>query len=306
MGRHNYNIVTNSDQLYKTVMIDIYSLMLLFAVIILLLGILRSIRTTTTNPQLTLDFYITIFVVIILIALLPDFAPKLKASITGWSTQYSEKMSRFLAAITQLQVDDGGWTAIKAKLCNLIFSISMSMATFVRYIVTMFLGFIFDILISLSPLFVSLFSLPETRSIAINYFMFLLGLTLLPVCYLFGDIIGIQVMIWALGATGIASTGTAAITWASSAVLVGAAPAALIASAVALATLGILFFFIMIVVYIGIPISVIALLRGSGMISSITSTLNTASNVTNAATRGAGGVAGNSQLMSNVKEALKK
>lgn len=295
-----------ADVINKTVD-DLHSVFLLIAFVIIIISIVRNYQQL--GDCFGLKYLIVLGFVILLMLWFPKMSTALLLGTKNWGTEESKQVVERMDILMGFKLEEGGWVeSLKAMGPWLFFKGAAIIGKFVREVFLVFLGGAFIVLRTLSPIFIAMLAVPETKSIGVNMLMITVAIILSPITIVFGDLL----LLWCADSMWITSgAGTAIAAGAVgkvtlSALAAGATvPTVAVGSAIAFGAFGGAYLLLIIVAYIGVPWAIMSLFRGGGIGNPLAMTLNTASNVLTMSKMGAGGGSGAQNGMKGVIMALK-
>ena len=273
------------------VMVDILDKMhmvcLAFALLLILLSVYR--QYSQFGEFLGLKYMAGVLLTIVLIGLFPEVSDYLFRAMLKWGRQVTAEAEAVMKVLFDIEIDGAWYDSIVVGISSVMYKGGIWIGRFIREIMVIVLCGLFLILKTLSPIFIAMLAVPETKSVAINFLTVAFGLVMTPLCMLFGDLAMIWVaaqmweqtgMLAAAGAAGASVTGGAGAAALTS--LAASPPGAIVIATGALGALvsfACIFLLLCIVMYIGIPWACLSLFRGAGIGNALAMSLNTASNV---------------------------
>lgn len=271
-----------------------YMVCMVFAFLIILLSIYRNY--SQFGEFFGLKYMVGVLLTIILIALFPSVSDYLFKAMLQWSRQTSGKVEAIMKTLLLVEVDGSWYDSLIAGIGGMVYKSGIWIGRFIREIMIIVLCGLFIILKTLSPIFIAMMTVPEVKSIGINFLTLVFGFVMAPLCMLFGDLTMIWVasqmweqtgMLAAVAATGFSVAGGAAA--AGLTALASSPPGAIVVASGAIGALvsfACIFLLLCVVVYVGIPWACISLFRGAGLGNALAMSLNTSSNVMSAVKSG--------------------
>ncbi len=267
---------------------------LCFALLLIFLSVYRNYQQF--GEYLGLKYLAGVLLAVVLIAVFPVMADKLFKGMLAWGLDAGRLVEEAVKVMLSIEVDGSWYEAVVVGIANLTYHGGIWIGKCVRDLMILVICGLFLILKTLSPIFIAMLTVPETRSIGVNFLTMTFGFVMSPLCMIFGDL----TMVWticqlwehtgmaaaasaALGASGAAAGGLA--------ILAASPPGAIVVAAGAIGALvafACVFVLLCIVMYVGIPWACISLFRGGGIGNALAMSLNTASNVMSVAKAGQG------------------
>lgn len=273
------------------VMVDILDKMhmvcLAFALLLILLSVYR--QYSQFGEFLGLKYMAGVLLTIVLIGLFPEVSDYLFRAMLKWGRQVTAEAEAVMKVLFDIEIDGAWYDSIVVGISSVMYKGGIWIGRFIREIMVIVLCGLFLILKTLSPIFIAMLAVPETKSVAINFLTVAFGLVMTPLCMLFGDLTMIWVAAQMWEQTGMlvavtAATGSLAggAVGGSLTVLASSPPGAItVAAGAAGALIAFVCVFVLlcVVMYVGIPWACISLFRGAGIGNALAMSLNTASNV---------------------------
>lgn len=233
-----------------------------------------------------IKYLATLFFLFFLLIWFPKISTSLFLGTKAWGVKESKLVIERMDVLMGFQLQEGGYIeSTFAAIPWLFFKGSASLGLYVRELFILFLGGSFVVLNTLSPLFIGMLAVPETKSIGINWLMITFSIILSPITIIFGDLLLLWVAdyMWACaGVTLIPAAGGAAKVVSMAALAAGGVaglPVVAIATAALAGAFAMVYLLLIVVAYIGVPWAIMSLFRGGGIGNPLAMTLNTASNI---------------------------
>lgn len=256
-----------------------------FALLLIFLSIYRNFQQF--GEFLGLKYLAGVLLAVILAAVFPAMADRLFKGMLSWGTDAGRRVEEAVRVMLNVEVDGSWYEAVVIGTANLVYRGGIWIGKSLRDLMILVICGLFLILKTVSPIFIAMLTVPETKSVGINFLTITFGFVMAPLCMIFGDL----AMVWtvcqlwehtgmaaaaagAVGASGSASAGLALLASSPPGVIMVAAGA--VGALVAFACV---FVLLCVVMYAGIPWACIALFRGGGLGNALAMSLNTASNV---------------------------
>lgn len=298
----------NITQVILSALDTMYLACMGFAFLIILLSIYRNY--TQFGEYFGLKYMVVVLLTIVFIIVFPKTADYLFKAMLEWSRDAGKRVEEIIKVLLVIEAKGGFFDSLVAGIANLFYNCAVWLGSFIRDIMVLVLCGIFLIMKTLSPVFIAFLTVPETKSIAVNFLTMAFGLIMMPLCMLFGDLCMVWVICQIWEHTGLASAATAALGTGGAvggalAVLAANPPAAVIVAAGAVGALfafGCVFTLLCIVMYVGIPWACLSLFRGAGIGNALGMSLNTAANIMQLGKAGHGAEKGLANTLGNINK----
>mgnify|MGYP000938523542 CR=1 FL=1 len=275
----------NITQVILSALDTMYLACMGFAFLIILLSIYRNY--TQFGEYFGLKYMVAVLLTIVFIIVFPKTADYLFKAMLEWSRDAGKRVEEIIKILLSIQANGGFLDAVVTGIANLFYNCAVWLGSFIRDIMVLVLCGIFLIMKTLSPVFIAFLTVPETKSIAVNFLTMAFGLIMMPLCMLFGDLCLVWVIcqVWehfGLASAAAAGIGTAGGAGGALAVLAANPPGMIIVAAGvvgALFAFGCVFTLLCIIMYVGIPWACLSLFRGAGIGNALVMSLNTAANI---------------------------
>ena len=146
--------------------------------------------------------------------------------------------------------------SIQAAMCNIFYINGIWLGKGIRDIVYFLFRCLYNGALCLTPIFFAALMVPETRPLGVNFITSCIGIALMPLCFLFGDLCCIWLVDHMWSALGLGNNGTL---W--SLARTGAAFAAPVGTMLAYIAFGIIYAILAAVVYVVLPFLYMKLFR---------------------------------------------
>ncbi len=281
-----------------------------FAFLIIMLSVYRNY--TQFGEYFGLKYMMAVLLTVVFIVVFPAMADYLFKAMLEWGRDAGKRVEEIVNVLLRMEVKGGFLDSVVTGIANLFYGSAIWVGSFIRDIMILVLCGIFLILKTLSPVFIAMMTVPETKSIAVNFLTMAFGLIMMPLCMLFGDLclVWITCQIWehlGLASAAVAGVGAAGGVGGALAVLSMNPPGMVIVAAGAMGALfafGCVFVLLCIVMYVGIPWACLSLFRGAGIGNALAMSLNTAANVMSLAKAGHGAEKGLGSSLGNIKKTI--
>lgn len=277
----------NINQVILNMLDQMHNVCICIAMLIIFLSVYRNYQQF--GEYLGIKYLAGVLLAIVFIALFPVMSDYLFKGMLKWGMDAGKRVEESVKVLLSIEVDGSWYEAVVVGIANLFYRGGIWLGKCVRDLMILVLCGLFIILKTLSPLFIAMLTVPETKTIGVNFMTMTFGFIMAPLCMVFGDLTMVWVVcqLWehtgmaaaaatAIGASGAASAGLA--------ILAASPPGAIVIAAGAIGALfafGCVFVLLCVVIYIGIPWACISLFRGGGIGNALAMSLNTASNVMN-------------------------
>ncbi len=283
-----------------------------FAFLIIMLSVYRNY--TQFGEYFGLKYMMAVLLTVVFIVVFPAMADYLFKAMLEWGRDAGKRVEEIVKVLLEVQVKGGFLDSVVTGIANLFYSCAVWLGSFIRDIMVLVLCGIFLILKTLSPIFIAFLTVPETKSIAVNFLTMAFGLIMMPLCMLFGDLCLVWIICQIWEHTGLAMAASTALGVGGAvggglAVLAMNPPGAVIVAAGvvgALFAFGCVFTLLCIVMYVGIPWACLSLFRGAGIGNALAMSLNTAANVMQLGKAGHGTEKGLGNTLANISKKGKK
>ncbi len=284
----------NVNQVILDTLAQMHNVCICFALLLIFLSVYRNYQQF--GEFLGLKYLAGVLLAIVLIAVFPAMADRLFKGMLAWGLDAGRRVEETVKVMLSVEVDGSWYEAVVVGIANLAYRGGIWIGKCVRDLMILICCGLFLILKTLSPIFIAMLTVPETKSIGVNFLTMTFGFVMMPLCMIFGDL----TMVWTICQlwehTGMAMAAGAALgasgaVAGSLAVLAASPPGAIVVAAGAIGALvafACVFVLLCIAMYIGIPWACISLFRGGGIGNALAMTLNTASNVMSVVKAGQG------------------
>ena len=271
---------------------QMHTVCIAFALLLIFFSVFRSYQQF--GEYFGIKYLAGILLAVVLIAIFPAMSDKLFKGMLAWGTEAGRRVEESVKIMLSVEIDGSWYEAVVVGIANLVYRGGIWMGKSIRDLMILVLCGLFLILKTLSPIFIAMLTVPETKSIGVNFLTMTFGFVMAPLCMVFGDL----TMVWTISQiwahTGMAAAASAAIgasgaAAGSLALLAASPPGAIVVAAGAIGALiafACVFVLLCIAMYVGIPWACISLFRGGGIGNALSMSLNTASNVMSAAKAG--------------------
>ena len=299
----------NVNQVILNTLDQMHNVCLCFALLLIFLSVYRNYQAF--GEFLGLKYLAGVLLALVLIALFPVMAERLFKGMLTWGLEAGRRVEESVKIMLSVEVDGSWYEAVVIGIANLFYRGGIWGGKCIRDLMILVLCGLFIVLKTLSPIFIAMLTVPETKSIGVNFLTMTFGFVMVPLCMVFGDLTMVWTVCQIWEHTGMASAvaaaiGTSGAVSGSLALLAASPPGAIVVAAGAVGALiafSCAFILLCLVMYVGIPWACISLFRGGGIGNALAMTLNTASNVMAITKAGQGTEKG---LSKDVSEMLKR
>ena len=299
----------NVNQVILNTLDQMHNVCLCFALLLIFLSVYRNYQAF--GEFLGLKYLAGVLLALVLIALFPIMAEQLFKGILTWGLEAGRRVEESVKIMLSVEVDGSWYEAVVIGIANLFYRGGIWIGKCIRDLMILVLCGLFIVLKTLSHSFIDMLTMPETKSIGVNFLTMTFGFVMAPLCMVFGDLTMVWTVCQIWEHTGMASAvaaaiGTSGAVSGSLALLAASPPGAIVVAAGAVGALiafSCAFILLCLVMYVGIPWACISLFRGGGIGNALAMTLNTASNVMAITKAGQGTEKG---LSKDVSEMLKR
>ncbi|GEM_PF-3346672 len=284
----------NVNQVILDTLDRMHNICICFALLLIFLSVYRNYQQF--GEYLGVKYLAGVLLAVVLIAVFPAMADKLFKGMLSWGLDAGRRVEESVKVMLSVEVDGSWYEAVVVGIANLTYRGGIWIGKCIRDLMILVICGLFLILKTLSPIFIAMLTVPETKSIGVNFLTMTFGFVVSPLCMIFGDL----TMIWTICQlwehTGMAAAAGAAVgasgaTAGTLAVLAASPPGAIVVAAGAIGALvafACVFTLLCVVMYVGIPWACISLFRGAGIGNALALSLNTASNVMSVVKAGQG------------------
>lgn len=275
----------NINQVILDTLDRMHTVCICFALLLIFLSVFRNYQQF--GEYLGVKYLAGVLLAVVLIALFPEIADRLFKGMLSWGIDAGRRVEESVKVMLSVEIEGSWYETVVVSLANLLYRGGIWIGKSVRDVMILVSCGLFLILKTLSPIFIAMLTVPETKSIGVNFLTATLGFVMMPLCMVFGDL----TMVWTICQlwehTGMATAAALALgasggTAGALAVLASGPPGWIVVSAGAAGAMfafACVFILLCLVMYVGIPWACISLFRGGGIGNAVAMTLNTASNV---------------------------
>lgn len=221
----NLTSAANVQQLIATAMSSIHYFALTVSLCIFLLAIVRNY--TQFGEHIGVRFIGSLLVVLVMIFSFPKICDAVQNATYSYSQGTSTTMENMFCWLTEQKPNAGKdpsekqslaqkiahfpesmLHAVQAAMCNIFYVNGIFLGKTIRDIVYFIFKCLYNGALCLTPIFFAAMLIPETKHIGVNFIMTTVGIALMPLCFLFGDLCNIWLAEHMWNVFGLGSNGT--------------------------------------------------------------------------------------------------
>lgn len=221
----NLTSSANVQQLIATAMSSIHYFALTVSLCIFLLAIVRNY--TQFGEHIGVRFIGSLLVVLVMIFSFPKICDAVQNATYSYSQGTSMTMENMFCWLTEQKPNAGKEPsekqslaqkiahfpesmlhAIQAAMCNIFYVNGIFLGKTIRDIVYFIFKCLYNGALCLTPIFFAAMLIPETKHIGVNFIVTTVGIVLMPLCFLFGDLCNIWMAEHMWNVLGLGSNGT--------------------------------------------------------------------------------------------------
>lgn len=221
----NLTSSANVQQLIATAMSSIHYFALTVSLCIFLLAIVRNY--TQFGEHIGVRFIGSLLVVLVMIFSFPKICDAVQNATYSYSQGTSMTMENMFCWLTEQKPNAGKdptekqslaqkiahfpesmLHAIQAAMCNIFYVNGIFLGKTIRDIVYFIFKCLYNGALCLTPIFFAAMLIPETKHIGVNFIVTTVGIVLMPLCFLFGDLCNIWLAEHMWNVLGVGSNGT--------------------------------------------------------------------------------------------------
>ena len=221
----NLTSSANVQQLIATAMSSIHYFALSVSLCIFLLAIVRNY--TQFGEHIGVRFIGSLLVVLVMIFSFPKICDAVQNATYSYSQGTSMTMENMFCWLTEQKPNAGKEPsekqslaqkiahfpesmlhAIQATMCNIFYVNGIFLGKTIRDIVYFIFKCLYNGALCLTPIFFAAMLIPETKHIGVNFIVTTVGIVLMPLCFLFGDLCNIWLAEHMWNVLGLGSNGT--------------------------------------------------------------------------------------------------
>lgn len=221
----NLTSAANVQQLIATAMSSIHYFALSVSLCIFLLAIVRNY--TQFGEHIGVRFIGSLLVVLVMIFSFPKICDAVQNATYSYSQGTSMTMENMFCWLTEQKPNAGKEPsekqslaqkiahfpesmlhAVQAAMCNIFYVNGIFLGKTIRDIVYFIFKCLYNGALCLTPIFFAAMLIPETKHIGVNFIVTTVGIVLMPLCFLFGDLCNIWLAEHMWNVLGLGSNGT--------------------------------------------------------------------------------------------------
>lgn len=221
----NLTSSANVQQLIATAMSSIHYFALTVSLCISLLAIVRNY--TQFGEHVGVRFIGSLLVVLVMIFSFPKICDAVQNATYSYSQGTSTTMENMFCWLTEQKPNAGKdpsekqslaqkiahfpesmLHAVQAAMCNIFYVNGIFLGKTIRDIVYFIFKCLYNGALCLTPIFFAAMLIPETKHIGVNFIVTTVGIALMPLCFLFGDLCNIWLAEHMWNVLGLGSNGT--------------------------------------------------------------------------------------------------
>ena len=221
----NLTSSANVQQLIATAMSSIHYFALTVSLCIFLLAIVRNY--TQFGEHIGVRFIGSLLVVLVMIFSFPKICDAVQNATYSYSQGTSTTMENMFCWLTEQKPNAGKdpsekqslaqkiahfpesmLHAVQAAMCNIFYVNGIFLGKTIRDIVYFIFKCLYNGALCVTPIFFAAMLIPETKHIGVNFIVTTVGIALMPLCFLFGDLCNIWLAEHMWNVLGLGSNGT--------------------------------------------------------------------------------------------------
>ena len=221
----NLTSSANVQKLIATAMSSIHYFALTVSLCIFLLAIVRNY--TLFGEHVGVRFIGSLLVVLVMIFSFPKICDAVQNATYSYSQGTSTTMENMFCWLTEQKPNAGKdpsekqslaqkiahfpesmLHAVQAAMCNIFYVNGIFLGKTIRDIVYFIFKCLYNGALCLTPIFFAAMLIPETKHIGVNFIVTTVGIALMPLCFLFGDLCNIWLAEHMWNVLGLGSNGT--------------------------------------------------------------------------------------------------
>ena len=221
----NLTSSANVQQLIATAISSIHYFALTVSLCIFLLAIVRNY--TQFGEHVGVRFIGSLLVVLVMIFSFPKICDAVQNATYSYSQGTSTTMENMFCWLTEQKPNAGKdpsekqslaqkiahfpesmLHAVQAAMCNIFYVNGIFLGKTIRDIVYFIFKCLYNGVLCLTPIFFAAMLIPETKHIGVNFIVTTVGIALMPLCFLFGDLCNIWLAEHMWNVLGLGSNGT--------------------------------------------------------------------------------------------------
>ena len=220
----NLTSSANVQQLIATAMSSIHYFALTVSLCIFLLAIVRNY--TQFGEHIGVRFIGSLLVVLVMIFSFPKICDAVQNATYSYSQGTSTTMENMFCWLTEQKPNAGKdpsekqslaqkiahfpesmLHAVQAAMCNIFYVNGIFLGKTIRDVVYFIFKCLYNGALCLTPIFFAAMLIPETKHIGVNFIVTTVGIALMPLCFLFGDLCNIWLAEHMWNVLGLGSNG---------------------------------------------------------------------------------------------------
>lgn len=221
----NLTSSANVQQLIATAMSSIHYFALTVSLCIFLLAIVRNY--TQFGEHIGVRFIGSLLVVLVMIFSFPKICDAVQNATYSYSQGTSTTMENMFCWLTEQKPNAGKdpsekqslaqkiahfpesmLHAVQAAMCNIFYVNGIFLGKTIRDIVYFIFKCLYNGALCLTPIFFAAMLIPETKHIGVNFIVTTVGIALMPLCFLSGDLCNIWLAEHMWNVLGLGNNGT--------------------------------------------------------------------------------------------------
>lgn len=221
----NLTSSANVQQLIATAMSSIHYFALTVSLCIFLLAIVRNY--TQFGEHVGVRFIGSLLVALVMIFSFPKICDAVQNATYSYSQGTSTTMENMFCWLTEQKPNAGKdpsekqslaqkiahfpesmLHAVQAAMCNIFYVNGIFLGKTIRDIVYFIFKCLYNGALCLTPIFFAAMLIPETKHVGVNFIVTTVGIALMPLCFLFGDLCNIWLAEHMWNVLGLGSNGT--------------------------------------------------------------------------------------------------
>lgn len=221
----NLTSSANVQQLIATAMSSIHYFALTVSLCIFLLAIVRNY--TQFGEHIGVRFIGSLLVVLVMIFSFPKICDAVQNATYSYSQGTSTTMENMFCWLTEQKPNAGREPsekqslaqkiahfpesmlhAVQAAMCNIFYVNGIFLGKTIRDIVYFIFKCLYNGALCLTPIFFAAMLIPETKHVGVNFIVTTVGIALMPLCFLFGDLCNIWLAEHMWNVLGLGNNGT--------------------------------------------------------------------------------------------------
>jgi len=182
----------NINQVILDMLERMHNICICFALLLIFISIFRNYQQF--GEYLGLKYLAGVLLAVVLIAVFPAMADSLFKGMLSWGVDAGRRVEEAVKVMFSVEIEGSWYEAVVVGLANLLYRGGIWAGKFVRDAMILVCCGLFLILKTLSPIFIAMLTIPETKSIGVNFLTMALGFIMLPLCMVFGDL----TMLWTI------------------------------------------------------------------------------------------------------------